>query len=436
MLENNLVPRPLLLIVLATSLRCLEPKNFLADSWADECRDLVMRNIFTHISTANLQTLLLLQRYEWHRGAHITAWFVAALATRLAQTLQLNDEPSVNRRDGEPALPVTVMETRRRLIWSCFVMDSIPDAGARPLSASIDPASIKARLPCDERSYHLGIETGADHLSSRNRTSPPDVDSLSKNSHLGVSACVIKLTILRMQILQYSSAYHPRNRTNLPSEAPWEPSTQFYGYQRALDCWFADLPKGLQLDVHAQTQNDSELISLFNLHCMFHAAYADLWRVGSFMLVNSRNNDPPTVLTSPPKPFLQRCRRGRLENAIKITNIAAKCLARLQFEPDPFIAICGCLAVRVLVIERGPDDNDCLLLTDDDIRGRIDTVFRCVKKTARWSRPVWKMVGHFCRFSPVSFFGLTTYHSFSQLANSLVSMVTRLISPIYLGMFV
>ncbi|KAK2763693.1 hypothetical protein FQN54_009309 [Arachnomyces sp. PD_36] len=390
MLSNDLVPRSLLLIVLATSLRCLDPQNARADIWADECRNLVTMDIFTRISTANLQTLLLLQRYEWHRGAHIGAWFIAALATRLAQTLQLNDEPSNNRRDGEPALPTTVMETRRRLIWSCFVMDSIPDAGARPLSASFDPTYIKANLPCSERLYLLGVEAVPNNSSTPGNGT--DRVDLPKASPFGASAFVIKLAILRMRILQYTSAYHPRNKSNLPLDVPWEPGTPFYEYQKQLDSWLAELPKELQQDVGLQDQNNSDLISLLNLHCMFHAAYADLWRIGSFVLANSRNHDLPTPFPNPPKEFLQHCKRGRFDNALGITGIAAKCLAHLTLEPDPFIAICGCLAVRVLVIERRPDDNNYLSLTDDDIRNRIDTVIRCVKKTARWSRPVWKML--------------------------------------------
>lgn len=415
MLDNDLVPRSLLLIVLATSLRCLDPQNVRADSWADECRDIVMRDIFSRISTANLQTLLLLQRYEWHRGAHISAWFIAALAIRLAHTLQLNDEPSTNRGNGEHVLPITVMETRRRLIWSCFVMDSIPDAGARPLGASFDPSSIKARLPCDERSYHLGLDTDSDHSAlAQNDTAPRDDNPhpCVKGSHSGVSAWVVKLAVLRMQILQYSSAYHPRNKSNLPSEAPWSPNAPFYEYQRKLEDWVAGLPQELQLEVDVRAHDHSELISLFNLQCMFHAAYADLWRMGSFAMANSRNNDSTASFPTPPASFLQDCRRGRLENALKITNITAKCLAHLPLEPDPFIAICGCLAVRVLVIERRPDDNAYLLLTNDDIGSRIDSAVRCVKRTARWSRPVWKMVDDF--LSPILFFDLTKGHSFLQ----------------------
>lgn len=153
------------------------------------------------------------------------------------------------------------------------------------------------------------------------------------------------------------------------------------------------------------------------------------------MLVNGRNNDLPNLLPSRPKSFLQRCMCGRLENAIKITNMAAECLAHVKLEPDPFIAICDCLAVRVLVVERCPDDNHCLRLTDDDIRGRTDTDFRCVKKTARWSKPVANGRSFPSCLSDVIRWSQDMSRS-SQLANSLASMVTRSISPVSLGMFV
>ena len=79
MLDNGLIPRSFLLIVLATGLQLMgaaagsRERSSRADAWADESRSLVVLDVFARISTTNLQTLLLLQRYEWHCGVHLAA---------------------------------------------------------------------------------------------------------------------------------------------------------------------------------------------------------------------------------------------------------------------------------------------------------------------------------------------------------------------------
>ncbi|CAM1501240.1 Fc.00g104020.m01.CDS01 [Cosmosporella sp. VM-42] len=97
MLENNLIPRSLLLVVLATGLRYVDQESTSPDRWADECRNLGVLYVFSSISTTNLLALLLLQKYEWHRGAHLSTWFLSGLVFRLAHALQLHLEPSEMR---------------------------------------------------------------------------------------------------------------------------------------------------------------------------------------------------------------------------------------------------------------------------------------------------------------------------------------------------
>jgi hypothetical protein len=427
MLDNDLIPRCLLLIVLATGLRCLDPDSALPDSWAEECRRLVIPDIFSRASTTNLQTLLLLQRYEWHRGAHLSAYFVAALATRLATALQLEAEPSSNRSNGPP-LPVTVMETRRRLIWSCFTMDSVPDGSTRPLRSALDPFSIEARLPCDERSYWLGLDTITDTFSNikESNTSTPG-GRLSSSS---IAGYIIQMAVIRLQVLQYTSTFSPKNKELLLPEIPWQLDSKFHYHKRLLDGFLVGLPPEFQWYEYAKLDPSawqSTRSNLCTLHVMYHAAYTDLLRVALFLeraqivLQNKPSCEDNGSCQQPItgfhqstefREFLQSCRRSRLQHAFDITTIIASSLfTNLSYqELDPFVSVGACVSIRVITLERGPGDAESLSISEADIQVALDVATTCAKRTARWSQPIRKMVS-----LPLAFDIMLSLLMFSQL---------------------
>jgi len=391
MLDENLLPKPLLLIVLATSLRCLDPKSVLPDLWADACRNQVMMEIFSRISITQLQILLLVQRYEWNRGAHASAWIISAVAVRLAHALQLNVEVSADRGKDKPRIPTTVMETRRRLLWSCVIMESMIDAGHSPLSG-LDLASIDVRLPCDERSYQLGLETTTERLNPsqkdnqtfsfpRSRPAPPDQ---------GLSAFAVQLAVLRMQILAYTTSYHPRNTVRRPPyENVWASDSLVYLYERKLDNWLHELPPEFRSTPDGLHHHRSQLIAFLNMHCMFHAIYSDLYRVADFVKPSRREAwSMPVPSPVPPESFSSYCRQGRVRHALSVAEIIQNSLQYLASEPDPFLTICACVAVRVLVIERRRDDDSYLQYAANSIESALDAAVQCARRTAQWSQPL------------------------------------------------
>lgn len=382
MLENNLVPRQLPLIISATALRCQDAESTLPDRWADECRELVLRDVFNRISTANLQTLLLLQRYEWHRGSHLAAWFIAGLAFRLANALQLYQDPSERRGDSNIALPIAVMETRRRLIWSCFVMDTIPDSGDRPFNPATDPKTIKARLPCDEASYELGIDSNPGYFH----------DPLGDYHHLGrpsISAFLIRMTALRLTTLQYSTSFYPQSKMKPETKAPWEADANFFLLKAQFDNFLTSLPAELSLD-HAVTSVDQPfLTSLFTLHVMYHAAYTDLLRIGTHTRLRG---DFEGSGCSPPPAFFEFCKKGRLNHASMVASIASMVTKSPCEHHDPFVAICCCLAIRISVVERRYGNQELLDLSNPMVAANLEACRVCVLKTAHWSKPIRRLV--------------------------------------------
>lgn len=418
MLDNGLIPRSLLLIVLATGLQLMgaaagsRERSSRADAWADESRSLVVLDVFARISTTNLQTLLLLQRYEWHRGVHLGAFFLSGLAYRLAHALQLHLEPTdVCASDQKLKLPPSVVETRRRLIWSCYVMDSVPDAhqsGTRPLQSVLDPALIRSRLPCDEVQYERGE---ADKDKSKDGGN-------DKDSRPSISAYLIRMVMLRQRILTYSGSMRSAaveleeksadNNTNDNTDDtpdhrvwPWHDGSAFQALKQQLDGLAANLPAAFQLRSHASVPHHART-AFYTLHTMFHAAYTDLLRIGTFVARHMPPGRTRKGSVVPPPAFVHACKVEQLKHACGIAHVVAQCLQSLPSEHDPFVAICSCLAIRILVMERwkegrdepavGADAKEVLSLDDARVKDGMAACLACAKRTARWSMPIRKLL--------------------------------------------
>lgn len=219
MFDSGHLPESLLLITAATSLRMMEPQSPSPDRWADECRRRTMLEVFEPPTQSTLQTLILLQRYEWHRGSHVSAWIISAIAVRLTHALQLNLELPENEHGGR-SVSMIVREMRRRTLWGCLVMESLMEGGRNPFS-NLDLSSIEVRLPCDERSFRLGIESHPNSLLEPGvprSTFLPDLPNIDGRPNM--SAYLVRLAVLRMLIIQYAAPYHPSNLGRMPHTAP------------------------------------------------------------------------------------------------------------------------------------------------------------------------------------------------------------------------
>ena len=383
MLENSLVSRSLLLIVLATGLRALNPTAPSADRWADECRRLVVPQIFRRMSTVNLQTLLLLQRYEWHRGAVLSSFFLSALAIRLAFALQLHFEPTKRPAQTGAVLPASVLETRRRLIWSCFIMESVPDAGTRRIYSAMDPFAIQARLPCDEVSYQRGFSTGAAQPTIAELWSLPKPTSVTAASNCpSISAYLIEMAVLRMKILHYVHS-DVSGSSPLEDAPPWLAESPFHRLQRKLEHFHTSLPDELRLTASMDHVTNQSPIPFYTLHIMYFAASADLFGIG----IQARA-PAGRVTTAPPENFIDLCRQGRLENALNIIKIVRQCSKGTTAEYDPFVAICSCLAIRIIAVE----GRNTGTLENPTMAEDLQLCVQCAARTARWSKPIQKLL--------------------------------------------
>lgn len=84
---------------------------------------------------------------------------LSGLAVRMAHALQLNVEFSPDilcAEANESSPPAVEKESRRRLMWACYILDAWTGSGVDQLTL-LREADIKIQLPCNERNFRLRI---------------------------------------------------------------------------------------------------------------------------------------------------------------------------------------------------------------------------------------------------------------------------------------
>ncbi|KAK5171472.1 uncharacterized protein LTR77_004617 [Saxophila tyrrhenica] len=364
MLEKGLIAKDLLLVVCATVQRIRDPAGP-GDAWADESGKLVTERIFSKPSTSSLQTLLLLQRYEENRGRHLRAWLYSGLALRIAHALQIN----VEHQDQ----PVTVREVRRRILWSLVVTDSLTESGTRPLSG-LRVHDLTVGLPCGESDFIRSVAGPATQVE------PHNVNESLPAYCESIGAQLVSLALLRLETVDYTFSYHPRNLGHLPSELPWDKLAKFQRLRQKLEGWRQQLPA--QHSADNTICSKSTKIQILSLACLYHGASCDLFRIGAVL-----SSLPRTHFTPPPEAFLSECARALLYHAYCIAKAISDLSPALDY-CDSYAGVCGCLALRLLIVDRRPREQDYVPLSDPSVSWAISGTTRCVEAVARWSEPV------------------------------------------------
>lgn len=158
----------------------------LSVSWAQRAEDYLMQTLDTP-SISRLQALVLIVRYRVEAGNFSKAFMLAALAGRCAVALRLNYE--------RPELRFLVQEVRRRIMWSCFLLDSNFSVGLREYEIC-PPEILYLQLPCPETEFEDDTPV---------KTPPLRAVSTKTVERLGVYAACLRLVSIRRDIMMYGS---------------------------------------------------------------------------------------------------------------------------------------------------------------------------------------------------------------------------------------
>jgi hypothetical protein len=234
-LSSGKIPPILILAVCAVSARFSthpelrgSPPFLRGEAWAAPARQIALRRYDSpNITVLIVYILLGLHEFGTCHGGR--SWMFAGMAQRMAFMLQLHkiDESSSSTdENGKENISTeedshTDVEVRRRVMWSCFLMDRFISSGSdRPMCIPEDSISIP--LPVQESLFLSGIKAEANSMGGQGTLkSTPNLNDLSSN--LGTTAYLIRLVSIWGKLITYFNL----GAMEAEKVPMWDPTSHF-----------------------------------------------------------------------------------------------------------------------------------------------------------------------------------------------------------------
>ena len=174
--------------------------------WAKIAEEMFFADYST-ISITKLKVLILLHDQEARTGNYAGSFLLTGLVIRLAHALQLNNELSVDvmcKEEGASPNEVSVRESRRRLMWACYMIDVWAGSGVDHLTI-LNEKDLKIQLPCNERQFSLQIACVTERLEKGETLDfIPAAEVPEKPSdNLGMAAYYVRIVSIWRRVLRY-----------------------------------------------------------------------------------------------------------------------------------------------------------------------------------------------------------------------------------------
>ncbi|KAJ4983153.1 hypothetical protein SVAN01_11337 [Stagonosporopsis vannaccii] len=160
-------------------------------------------------SIHTVQAANMLGIVDYVAGRPQVAWVKIGLAVRLAQTLQLGNEPP-------PGLPQNAAEERRNTFWSIYILDKLVSCGRHRPPTLLD-ADCKVRLPVNPCSLPTSLQAEPPTLAAIQEI--PDMPALEKSDHFA-------LTIFMVSALGHIAKWAFRQGAS-ETRLPWDSRSEF-----------------------------------------------------------------------------------------------------------------------------------------------------------------------------------------------------------------
>ncbi|KAL4752991.1 hypothetical protein BDW72DRAFT_211050 [Aspergillus terricola var. indicus] len=253
-----------------------------ARAWMQGVQDYVFKRIGKQ-TVAHLKILVILLRFRFHAGNFSDAWSLLAIAARSAFTLRLNYE-----HDG---LDPVVQESNRRLVWAIYQLDRLYSGGMEDLV--VCPVErMHIRLPCDERSFEVGISSKAGYLDD-----------------IG-----LRLLAIRDRILRYTKGVRRVGNSPAKSRTAMEAlQVELNTFERSLPVEFKLTPQRLVIMGHSR-----EAATYAGLHALWMMCHCDLYRFCVFGIRESVSKD---ALARTPSNFIEYCQQACFSMAVRLCGL-------------------------------------------------------------------------------------------------------------------
>lgn len=140
-------------------------------------------------------------------GNFANAFMLSGIITRMTQALQINLEYNTDLlcQNNDVGPSITAKESRRRLMWSCYVLDALVGSGVDQLTL-VDEKDMKIQLPCNERNFTQQIACLTETLEPGSWLGfvPEEVDASTIQPNMGIMAYFIRHVSIRKRVLRYT----------------------------------------------------------------------------------------------------------------------------------------------------------------------------------------------------------------------------------------
>ncbi|KAJ3408244.1 hypothetical protein HDV05_005075, partial [Chytridiales sp. JEL 0842] len=310
---------------------------------------------------STVSALLLLATYAAGSGRGSAAWMYSGMAIRMAQELKLNIEPEFEDSfAGDARMSWLEKETRRRLWWTCFILDRYAGAAA-DRSMIINEKDCKVYLPCQENLW-CSVSSCSEEpkeavpvndpfqitvLTSTNAFTP----GIPQQTSIGY---FVLLTKIFGKVVEYSNLFKPNTKQQGASSAmsgmnggpvtagavlapnPADKDYQLSILDASLRSWFSALPESMRnLGVEFAWDLGSESPPSWQvpyLHIFYHTCLILLHRP---KMMSSLRDTPQSVQYTP---SFSVCQSSATEIASVIRKVSATNPSFYYF--TPFVAFC------------------------------------------------------------------------------------------------
>lgn len=300
--------------------------------YGDKCIDDAERLVFADYSrpsTIKVQALMLIIKHRILSKKFSSAFMLLGIASRFATALRLNHEC--------PNLCFLAQESRRRLMWALYCVDSGISGGYRDFSLW-NAENIHVGLPCNERNFEFDLPQPTERL-----VHDPEDPHHQQVEDIGSLALHIRIQHIRRRIMEFTK------RAGLARNIkPEELQAGIWGLHKDLDDFAAHLPTSFQFSESSlRLRAYSPRICVFvMIHVWWRQCHCDLYRLA---LAGLREALPRPALDSLDENFIDHCQRQCVEHATAMANIFAL-MQKLNAKPvtDLDLAICAYQCARML----------------------------------------------------------------------------------------
>ncbi|KAK0668074.1 hypothetical protein QBC41DRAFT_322662 [Cercophora samala] len=279
-------------------------------------------------SIVRLQALVIAVEHRIFSRRFSGAFMLHAVASRFATALRLNHE--------NPDLCFLARESRRRLMWSLYMIDSSISAGQHDVALWPDAErQIHVHLPCNERNFEFDLPEATEPLKP-----PPSeagVGTAPMPDALGFMALHVRIQWMRARILQCTSqattSWSEQDLTTLPLRCA-ELLAELEGFEERLPPSFKWSEGNLRLRTY------SPRLGIFVMtHVWWRQCHLDLYRL---FLSGLREALPPSVLQQLDPNFVARSRQSCYNHARAMADMFAQLLTLGSSVPATDLDLPGC----------------------------------------------------------------------------------------------